>query len=362
MKTETVSFTQHWHRTLKEYVTALTWTPNGAWLAAASAAGEVVLCQSPEAMFTLQQANSQAINGLSFSADGQFLAIGDQSGTVTVWAMPTSPNDSLEQLSDLAPYLQHTHPSVWIDQLTWHPHQNILAYGVGPQVQIWAVAQNTLVTELDFQDSSILHMAWHPHGTALAVSGHGGVKVWQWDDLSTAPRLIAVPGASLHIAWSAEGHYLGSGNLDRTLTVTELDDSPPWLMQGFPGKVRQLAWSTLLTPSGSPLLAAACAEGIILWQRSPKSKGNWRSRVLKHHQARVNAIAFQPNSRLLASASQDRQVGLWQDGKKLFQILKGFRDGVSCLAWHPSGEQLAAGGIAGEILVWKSSHRARGFG
>lgn len=362
VKTALLHCTQHWHSHLADYVTSLAWSPDGTWLATASAAGDVVLQRSPAETLRLQNPNDQAINSLGFSANGEFLAAGGQFGVVIVWDV---------QARNTPIVLRQDYGSTWIDQLAWHPQKNILAYGVGSQIHIWEVTPSALTTVLDFQDSSVLHLAWHPQGHAIAVSGHGGIKVWQQDDgrqndWQDSPQLMAVPGVSLYAAWSADGRYLGSGNLDRTLTVAEWENPPPWLMQGFPGKVRQLAWSSPLTQAGSPLLAAACVEGVIVWERNvksgSKSSDDWRSRVLQHHQDRVNAIAFQPDSHLLASASQDGEIGLWQNSKALMQILKGFNAGVSCLGWHPSGEQLAAGGTSGEVKIWKVSPRAKGFG
>ncbi|PSN18333.1 WD40 repeat domain-containing protein, partial [filamentous cyanobacterium CCP5] len=251
------------------------------------------------------------------------------------------------------------HPDAWIDQLTWHPQQNLLAYGVGSQVQIWDVEHNRLVANLEFASSSVLHLAWHPDGHLLAVSGHGGVKVWDTADWSAEPRLIAVPGASLYAGWSSHGRYLASGNLDRTLTVVEWDSPPPWLMQGFPGKVRQVAWADG-TASKTPLLAAACVEGITLWRLSDPDKG-WKSQVLQHHQDRVNAIAFQPDHCLLASAGADGKLCLWHQGRPR-QTLQA-KSGLSTLAWHPSGFYLATGSISGEVSVWKpQAAGGRGFG
>jgi WD40 repeat protein len=181
-------------------------------------------------------------------------------------------------------------------------------------------------------------------------------------DWDAEPTLIAVPGASLSCAWSADGRYLGSGNLDRTLTVAEWEHPPPWLMQGFPGKVRQVAWSMSPTPSGSPLIAAACVEGVTVWERGDKPKAGWQSTVLQHHQDRVNAIAFQPHSQMLASAGQDGRLVLWRNGRQLDQSLQPWREGIACLAWSPMGDRLLAGGQNGKIATWQVSRRAQGFG
>ena len=283
MSTAKPKFTKSWRHSLTDYVTALAWSADGQWLGMASASEEVALHRQGSADLTLlRQADGESMNALGFSADSQLLAVGGQSGTVTVWPV---------QESASSPLWSQAYPGEWIDRLAWHPAQHHLACGVGSQVQIWDVSGNDKIAGLDFADSSVLHLAWHPDGSRLAVSGHGGIKVWSAEDWNAPPKLIAVPGASLHCAWSGDGRYLGSGNLDRTLTVAEVESPPPWLMQGFPGKVRQVAWSGLLTKSGSPLIAAACLDAITVWEREASSGGGWKSRVLQHHRERVNAIS-----------------------------------------------------------------------
>jgi len=351
VKTAKLQLTSQWQHTLSDYVTAIAWSPDGETVAAATAKGEVVLYAASGASQSLQGPEGDAINGLGFSADGRYLAWGGQSGAVTVWA-----------LADAEVRWQQGDTNAWIDTLTWHPARSQLTYGVGPTVHVLDMDTEQIVAKLDFEASSVLHLAWHPAGDRLAASGHGGVKVWSTDDWQSPPQRVAVPGASLYCDWSADGRYLGSGNLDRTLTVTEWDSPPPWLMQGFPGKVRQLTWSTPTTASGSPLIAAACMEGVTVWERSSQSKAGWRSTVLQHHQARVNAIAFQPNTLTLVSAGQDGHLVLWREGRHLDQSLKGFQAGVACVAWSPTGDRLAAAGTAGEVQLWTVSRRAQGFG
>ena len=351
VKTASLKLSKKWQQTLADYVTAIAWTQDGQRCAAASAAGDVSLYSPLGDPVTVQRPDGASVNCLGFSADGKYLAWGGQASDLYVWSI---------WHVDLA--FRHSYVSAWIDTLAWHPTLPLLAYGVGSFVQVVDVSTEQTVAKLDFAASSVLHLAWHPQGDRLAVSGHGGGKVWPMDDWEAAPQLIAVPGASLYCAWSADGRYLGSGNLDRTLTVAEWDSPPPWLMQGFPGKVRQLSWSTPQTKSGSPLVAAACVEGVTVWERGEQSQAGWQSQVLQHHQERVNAIAFQPNSLMLASAGQEGRIALWRNGHKLDQSIQALPQGVSCLAWSPQGDRLLAGGNGGEVKLWQVAPRARGFG
>lgn len=348
--TDRFTFSKRWRDSLSDYVTSIAWSSDGGTLAVTSAAGEVALFGSNQDRVTLQPSQRSAMTAVGFSPDSNYVAAAGQDGTVTAWLLEPEYPLAFEQ----------THPGAWLDQLAWHPRRPHLAYSAGPRVQVWDVADKSQVAELDFEASSALHLAWHPTGERLAVCGHGGIKVWD-EDWGAAPESIAVPGASLHAAWSTDGKYLGSGNLDRTLTVAEWDSPPPWLMQGFPGKVRQVAWSDASSPSDQPLLAAACAEGITLW-RQEESDRAWKSQVLRYHQGRVNAIAFQPQTTRLASAGEDGCVCIWDGDKAPAKVLK-FGQGCSTLAWHPSGQQLAIAGTYGAVGVWGLHMRQKkGFG
>lgn len=133
-------------------------------------------------------------------------------------------------------------------------------------------------------------------------------------------------------------------------------------MRGFPGKVRSLAWSEPVTPVGASVLATACVEAVVVWEMHSDASVGWDGRLLETHDGVVQAIAFQPETFLLASAADDGCVCLWHKAKQVAQVLKGAPDGFSCLAWHPQGHQLAAGGQNGELLIWSKSTRAQGFG
>ncbi len=347
MKTA-LNFTKRWRDRLGDYVTAIAWSADGSRLAVASAAGEVTLFDLHQDRVVLQPTTGKAVNALGFSAEGQYLAAAGQSGDLVVWALQPGYPVAFSQ----------SHPGIWIDQLAWHPSQPYLAYGVGSQVKVWD--GTNAIADLDFQSSSALHLAWHPRGDWLVVSGHGGMKVWNTADWTVEHKTVAVPGAGLYAAWSADGCYLASGNLDRTLTVVEWDSPPPWLMQGFPGKVRQVAWAE--AAGGTPKLAAACAEGVTLWTQSAEGKRGWRSQVLQHHTDRVNAIAFQPRTSRLVSVGEDGTVCFW-DAKSLVKALKFPEGGCSALAWHPGGELLAIAGTTGVIGLWSLEERkTKGFG
>ncbi|MBW4421721.1 MAG: PD40 domain-containing protein [Myxacorys californica WJT36-NPBG1] len=348
-------FALHSQGRLSDYVTAIAYSPDGKTLAASSGAGEVVLYHGVGTLqvMSLQKVIGRSVDCLAFSQDGQFLAAGGQNEQVNIWRMHSEVPELIATLGNSA---------AWVDRLAWSPTQNLLAFSLGKYVQVWDAGSVNIAATLNFDTSSALDITWHPDGKRLSVSGYQGVKIWTADDWNDDPYLLTIPSASVAIAWSPDGKYIASGNLDRTITVLKWENPHPWVMRGFPGKIRQLNWSNVFTKAGAPLLASSSVEGIVIWEKQEDETLGWEGRVLAGHEATIQSIQFQPDSFLLASASADGSVCLWQKAKRQIQVLNGAPSGFSCLSWHPQGHQLAAGGQNGELLIWSTGLRGQGFG
>ncbi len=343
-----------WYTALSDYITAIVWSPDGKWFAVSSAAGEVVqYAENTKTVTVLQAAQGQSIDVLAVSGDGVFLAAGGQAGAVLVWRLDGHVPTQIVALD----------PShIWIDRLQWNPHYPELAYGFGRHVRVWSATQQSEIAELNFRSSSVLDLAWHPKGDRLSVSGNQNIKTWwrhAWDE---APVVQQLGGASEVIAWSPDGQYLASGNNDRSVMVWQDGNPFPWQMRGFPGKVRQLAWSDPRRSISTPLLASICGEGVVVWTKDRDPSIGWNAQVLDFHQRSVRAIAFQPQSLQLASVADDGWLCLWRKASRLTQLFEGAPTGFSCLAWQPSGKTLAAGGGQGEVLLWTQTKTGQGFG
>ncbi|MCX7419998.1 MAG: serine/threonine protein kinase [Planctomycetia bacterium] len=122
-----------------------------------------------------------------------------------------------------------------------------------------------------------------------------------------------------------------------------------WLTcRGHTGKVKSVAYS----PNGKRLASASEDQTIKVWD----AVNGKELLTLRGHSGRVNAVTFSPDGQRLASASLDRTVKLWdsESGREIL-TLKGHTAPVTNASFSSDGERLVSAASYDKTLkVWNA--------
>jgi serine/threonine protein kinase len=128
-----------------------------------------------------------------------------------------------------------------------------------------------------------------------------------------------------------------------------LDDSTvnlPRTLRGHSAQVNSVSYS-----ANGQLLASASNDWTVNVWNAPEGRLLYS---LNGHSGQVNRVACSPDGRMLASASSASTVRLWcaEDGSAV-GMFQGHSNSVRALAWSPDGALLASAGDDRVVQVWR---------
>lgn len=328
---------------------------------------------------------------VAFSPDGRFLAVGNPSefphGTVELWdarthSRITSFTQSFPQGSPIEvafaadSSLAVSNPSglfLWdagSSQRKINPpsvapmHLATSADGSVIATTSWASPSSLIVfrlaggvpqeARLDAHASEIVDVAVSPDGRLAASVSGSTLILWNLSgepDLGVLGSRIQLPGKrTTAAAVHGDTATVAAGHADGTAVLTSISTLETSTLKFGPSSVTSIAFD----PTGN-LVAAGLADGAVaVWGRSAE-------RIVfrdMSHRGEVLALAFSPDSRLLASGSKDTDIRLRRlehptdSGIVLTRQIGSAW--VIGLAFSPDGRTLAAASAVsvGQVELW----------
>lgn len=306
------------------------------------------------------EGHDAAIQSVIYDPSGQVITSASGDGTVRLWRISDgSLLKILAQPPETWSVSGDTEPTVlqvpdWINDLTFSPDGQTLAVAThGGFIRLWDMATGTLVCSLQDHMTIAWSIGFASDGqTLVSASGDQIVRIWRISDNTIFHVLRPYPMEGhrdqvVSVAWGPDNQTLASASYDGTVRLWNVFD---WtllhILQGRGGWVYSITYS----PDGQRIASADKDGNIWIWQVATGELLN----LIQGHSKAIREVAWSPDGNIVASASYDGTVKLWKaiDGS-LSYILQAQQTPVLCVSWHPDSQSLATGSRDQRVRMWE---------
>ncbi|NEP22748.1 sugar-binding protein [Moorena sp. SIO3I6] len=361
-------------------INSVSFSPDGKWIASGSSDGKIQLWTGKGTLISTLPGHKDIVNQVSFTPDSKMLASASVDFTVKLWSLdqtwpkvfqPTtytvygygasfSPDgEIIASGSRDDNTVKLWNPEKQIRELTLQGHQDFVnGVDFSPDGQLIATASNDRTVKLWNGQGKLLHtleghsapvysVSFSPDSQIIAsASEDSTVKLWSREG-KLLRTLAGHTDAINRVTFSPNGQLIASASNDNTVKLWNQNGTLITTLTGD-RKLSSLSFS----PDGKRIVAGAARGSIVIWSRKDISWQQFASKKGVGHTKTVYDVSFHPNRDIIASASADGTVKLWNPNGLLIGTLSEGSEPVESVNFSPDGETLVSINAANRVSIW----------
>jgi len=355
----------------QQAVNSVDFSRDGNFIATGSTDEMIKMWTKEGLLISTLQGHKDVINQVKFSKQKDMLVSASKDGSVRVWSLQALPR--MIQLKDYKIYSSSF--SSKNSDLVASPGKDLRSND--HVVILWSLngkVQQTFRGHLDI----INNISFSPDGKKIAsASKDKTVRIWSLD----SQKFIILPHQSpvWSVVFSPDGKLIATASDDKTIKIWGIDGTLKHTLNRHKKQINDLSFSpdskilasasddktvnlwdvgqgrfinslntaqirfssVSFSPDGQWIASAKDGESIAIWK---KQNLTWKliqtSVVLGKHLKPIYEVNFSPNSKILASASLDGTIKLWDVNGSLITTLKPSLEPILSVNFSPDGKTL----------------------
>ncbi len=298
-------------------------------------------------LLTTYVQHSDWIAALAWSPNGAYIASASYDKTVQVW----------DPLTGITQTMYAGHSGFWskkrIYSICWSPDSTCIVSGSDDRTaQIWDASTGDPLAVYTNHHAGVIAVSWSSNGKFIASASDVVARVWNPDTRETLSTYDWFGRGVQTLAWSPDSSRLAIGVRNDVVYVYDYTKENGGKANAVEYRehrdfVQSLAWS----PDSRRLASASNDKTVRIWD---PYTGHTLLTYRGHTDA-VKAVAWSPDGMHIASAGVDNTVQVWdpQTGSCTF-IYGGHFATVYALAWSHAGSLVASGDAHNRVQIWRA--------